>query len=83
MSLTPKIDEIRYVVQHANLDCVCITESWLCSYIQDNIVALSGFNLVRKDRVYITHGGICVYIKDNINFTILENLEDQIKITIW
>ena len=83
MSLAPKIDEIRYVAQHANLDCVCITESWLRSYIQDNIVALSGFNLVRKDRVDITHGGVCVYIRDNINFTILEDLEDPSFEALW
>ena len=57
--------------------------SWLRSYVQDNIVALSGFNLVRKDRVYITHGGICVYIKDNINFTILEDLEDPSFEALW
>ena len=61
MSLAPKIDEIRYVAQHANLDCVCITESWLRSYIQDNIVALSGFNLVRKDRVDYSGRGLRIY----------------------
>ena len=83
MSLAPKIDEIRYVAQHANLDCVCVTESWLRSYIQDNIVALSGFNLVRKDRVDITQGGVCVYIRDNINFTILEDLEDPSFEALW
>ena len=76
MSLAPKIDEIRHVVQYANLDCVCISESWLRSHIHDNVVALSGFNLVQKDRVDIIHGGVCTYITDNINFTILEDLED-------
>ena len=76
MSLAPKIDEIRHVVQYANLDCVCISESWLRSHIHDNVVALSGFNLVQKDRVDIIHGWVCTYITDNINFTILEDLED-------
>ena len=76
MYLAPKIDEIRHVVQYANLDCVCISESWLRSHIHDNVVALSGFNLVQKDRVDIIHGGVCTYITDNINFTILEDLED-------
>lgn len=51
-------------------------ESWLLSHIHDNVVALSGFNLVRKDRVDIIHGGVCAYIIDNINFTILEDLEN-------
>ena len=40
MSLAPKIDELRHVTQHANLDCICITESWLRSHIHDNVVAL-------------------------------------------
>ena len=83
MSLAPKIDESRHVVQYANLDCVCITESWLRSHIHDNVVALSGFNLVRKDRVDIIHGGVCAYIRDNINFTILEDLEDPSFEALW
>ena len=57
--------------------------SWLRSYVQDNIVALSGFNLVRKDRVDITQGGVCVYIRDNINFTILEDLGDPSFEALW
>ena len=58
MSLAPKIDEIRYVAENANLDCVCITESWLKDHVHDNVVALNGFNTVRKDRVDIIHGGV-------------------------
>lgn len=71
MSLAPKIDEIRHVVQYANLDCVSIKESWLRSHIHDNVVTLSGFNLVLKDRVDIIHGGVCAYFRDNINSTLL------------
>ena len=83
MSLAPKIDEICHIVQYGNLDCVCITESLLRSHIHDNVVALSGFNPVRKDRVDIIHGGVCAYIRDNINFTILEDLEDPSFEALW
>ena len=83
MSLAPKIDEIRHVVQYANVDCVCMTESWLRSHIHDNVVALSGFNLVRKDSVDIIHGGVCAYMGDNINFTILEDLENPSFEELW
>ena len=58
MSLAPKIDELRHVLQNANLDCVCITESWLRNHIHDNMVALKGFNIIRKDRVESEHGGV-------------------------
>ncbi|XP_068749281.1 uncharacterized protein [Montipora capricornis] len=83
MSLAPKIDEVCHVSQYANLDCVCITESWLRSHIHHSVVALSGFNLVRKDRVDSIHGGVCAYIRDNINFTILEDLEDSSFEALW
>ena len=62
MSLAPKIDELRHVVQHSNLDCICITETWLRSHISDNIINLEGFNLVRRDRHERIHGGVCMYI---------------------
>ena len=83
MSLAPKIDDVRHVAQYANLDCVCITESWLRSHIHDSVVALSGFNLVRKDRVDSIHGGVCAYIRDNINFAILDDLEDSSFEALW
>ena len=50
-----------------------ITEACIRSHIHDNVVAIVGANLVRKDRVDLIHGGVCVYIRDNINFTILED----------
>lgn len=76
MSLAPKIDELRHVVQNANLDCICITESWLRSSIHDNVVTLEGFNIIRRDRVESEHGGVCMYIKDTINFTVLAELQE-------
>ena len=83
MSLAPKIDELRHVLRNANLDCVCITESWLRSHIHDNVVALKGFNIIRKDRVESEHGGVCVYVKDTIKFTILDDLHDPSFEMLW
>ena len=83
MSLAPKIDEIRHVAENANFDCVCITEAWLQSHKHDNIVALNGFNLVRMDRTNTVHGGVCTFIKDNINFTVLDDLQDESFEALW
>ena len=61
MSLAPKIDELRHVIQNANLDCICITESgWPRSHMLDNVVALEGFHIIRRDRVESEHGGVCM-----------------------
>ena len=77
MSLAPKIDEVNSVVINANVDVVCITETWLQSHIPDSVVAINGFNLIRRDRKEAIHGGVCMYIKASIPYTILGDLEDE------
>ena len=82
MSLVPKIDEIRHYASEVKVDLICITETWLESQIHDNIIAVEGNNLLRKDQVDNKHGGICTYIKNNINF-ILEDLQDPYYEALW
>lgn len=77
MSLAPKIDEVNSVVSNANVDVVCITETWLQSHISDSVVAINGYNLIRRDRRDARHGGVCMYIKSFIPFTVLEDPEDK------
>ena len=83
MSLAPKIDEIRYFASEAKVDLICITETWLKSRIDDNIIDIGGYSLVRRDRVGVDHGGICTYIKNNMNFTFLEDLQNPNYEVLW
>ncbi|PFX27209.1 RNA-directed DNA polymerase from mobile element jockey [Stylophora pistillata] len=41
-----------------------LKESWLRSSIHDNVVALEGFNIIRRDRVESEHGGVCIPVQD-------------------
>lgn len=66
MSLAPTIDEIRHVASYANLDYICITQTWLKRHIHDNVVKIDGFNLVRQDKVDIGHGHVCVFIRNSV-----------------
>ena len=77
MSLAQKIDEVNSVVINANVDVVCITETWLQSHIPDSVVAINGYKLIRRDGRDAIHGGVCMYIKASIPFTILEDLEEE------
>ena len=52
MSLAPKVDELRHGVKYANLNLVCISESWLKSHIHDNVVALESYTIIRRDRTW-------------------------------
>ena len=63
MSLAPKIDIVNNVAIDANVDVVCITETWLQSHIPDSVVAINGYNLIRRDRRDAVHGGVCRYAK--------------------
>ena len=83
MSLAPKIDEIRETVRYANLDFVCITETWLKDHIDNNVIAISDYNVNRRDRYRANHGGVCIYIKQSIQFKILEELMDDHFEVLW
>ena len=83
MSLAPKIGEIREVVHNANFDLVCITESWLKDHIDNNSVAISGYNVSRRDRTEAEHGGICLYVKESIRFKILDDMADENFEILW
>lgn len=60
MSLTPKIDEVRKVMQETNPDLVCITETGLHSQTCDDVVNICGYNLVRRYRLIGQHGAVCI-----------------------
>lgn len=76
MSLAPKIDEISYVVSSRNPDIACFTETWLKNSVDNNVIDIPNYTIVRKDRSYAEHGGVCIYIKNSISFENLIQLED-------
>ena len=66
------VQQDSHVVQNDNYDFVCITESWLRQLIPDSVIAINGYNIIRRDRKEATHGGVCMYIKDTIPFSVLD-----------
>lgn len=62
-SLLPKLP----LVKDSFLDIILLSESWLKQGIPDNILSVSGYNIVRKDRQTSKRGGgLCVYLNHNI-----------------
>ena len=64
MSLAPKIDEVREFVHRKEVDLVFITETWLKEHVDDGVVDIPGFTVVRHDRQERMHGGVCAYIRE-------------------
>lgn len=77
MSLAPKIDEVRLFLHQNSVDIFCITETWLKDLIDDSVINVENYTLVRKDRIHAQHGGVALYIRDTINFSRLREHEDS------
>ena len=60
-SLLPKLDELHISIDSHQPDVICITESWLCSNIQDSEILIPGYQSLRHDRNR-SGGGVLMYI---------------------
>ena len=49
-SMFIKIDEFRFILENANVDIICISESWLTNRTE-NFVDLNGYRMINCNRV--------------------------------
>ena len=58
----------------------------LCALLKDtvenSVIHIRNYTLVRKDRIYAQHGGVYLYIKDTIPFTVLREYERDTSIEV-
>ncbi len=67
-SLKSNIDELNIIVDKCNPDIVCLTETWLSSDVDNDLVRLNNFSPVRSDRKERKGGGTAIYIREGIVF---------------
>lgn len=72
-----KLDELRQISQLSNVDVICVTESWLNDRIDNPLLTIEGYNIVRHDRKGRLGGGILIFIKEGMRYTLLEKSVDQ------
>lgn len=72
-SLLNKLPELHNILYSSNnIDCICITESWLHGEIPDSLLdPKSMYTVMRCDRVGIRGGGVCLFVKRH--FHVLRN----------
>ena len=72
-SLLPHLDELRIFVDSEKPHIICINETKLDDSIDDSLVHIDGYAIIRKDRN--KHGGgVAIYIHQNINFELRREL---------
>ena len=72
-SLTPKLDQLRSIIENKNIDVFSISETWLHKGISSSILSISGYAIARFDRectgqnhMVKRGGGLCVYYRSNL-----------------
>lgn len=65
MSLVPKIPEVQEFIDRNKVSLAFVTETWLKSAVEDTVVDIPGFSIVRRDRASNAHGNVCLHIKDD------------------
>ena len=69
-SILPKLDDLRLMCISEKPDVVCIVETWLCSDITNNEIAIPEYTVHRLDRD--RHGGgILIYCHCHLNICVL------------
>ena len=78
-SLLHNIDDLRVICTDKRPDLICIVETWLCSDISDNEIAIPDYTIHRLDRnrrgggiLVYTHYQVIAHVLPNYNPTNLE-----------
>ena len=71
-----KLDDLKHMADENLIDIITISETWLSSEINDNVLYIPGYQqILRQDR--IGHAGwVAIYVRDGIGFTHRLDLED-------
>ena len=56
-SLLRHIDEVFYYLGHSDL--ICLSETWLTHKVNDSLLAHTGYDYIRHDRLGKKKGGAC------------------------
>jgi len=83
-SLRYKVDELEAVLLDNLVDFACITETWLSPDLPTDIVDISGYACIRRDRSDGRQGGgIACYVRRDLPFVRLSHLEKPGLESLW
>ena len=77
-----KLDELRTIIYMNNFKILFISESFLKPDIPSELLTISDFYLIRRDRISKHGGGVIVYIHKSVPFHHLSMLQTLLPETI-
>lgn len=70
-SLRPHLSELQALVNGVNLHVIAVSETWFNSSLNNNLVSIPGFSIIRHDRVGKRGGGVAFYVREGIKYRII------------
>lgn len=70
-------------VEGKDFDAIAVSESWLSDQVLDQVVALKGYQLVRRDRSGRVGGGVAIFINNRYSFKRIEHLRTGSSEQLW
>ena len=86
-SLWNKFEVVKQTILNSGLNFISFSESWLNSYITDNLIEILGYVYLRHDRTWLENntvkkgGGICCYVRNNICVSNAEFIDSNVSST--
>ena len=82
-SLFPKMEEFALLLDHLCIDIAAVSETWLHEGIENDILSIPNYNLVRQDRFFGRGGGVCAFVSNSIPYKRWTDLENPLYECLW
>ncbi len=82
-SLLLKIDELALILNHLSIDIAAVSETWLHSGIENEVLSIPNYNLIRQDRTFGRGGGVCAFVSNSIPYKRWPGLENLLYECLW
>ena len=81
--LYPKLDELKILLsQKAEIDIICLCETFLNDEFSNNELHLENYQLFRKDR-NTNGGGLVIYVRESLRVSVREDLQVEGVESMW
>lgn len=71
-SIFKNIDNFRRIYENSGAHVIVVPESWLKSYRSNVSISLSGYDILRNDRIGKRSGGVVIYVKRGIKTKVVK-----------
>ena len=61
------LDEIIKLFEETNLDCICVSETFIKAHTPQSLQKIPGFKFFKKNRISKNGGGIGIFVRDNLS----------------